>query len=119
MQSADGVERRGHCAFLPSAEKGSMLARQRNPPVYAAHIIVMFGAGIGAPHAKAAHGKWYPMPGHGDAVIELLVVLRMDLAAVLEDLLHPFLRRHGGELHCVQTPDVGAEQHAFTAALKS
>src|SRR5579859_6121374 len=59
------------------------------------------------------------MPGNGHAVVELLVVLRMDLAAVLDHLLYPLLRRHRGEFHGAEAPDICAQQYPLARALKS
>src|ERR1700734_2141180 len=99
MQASDGIERRGDRTFLPAADVGGMLARQCDATVDGAEVIVVLGAGVGAPYAETAHGERRAMPGHCDAVIELLGVLRVNPAAVFQRLAHALLRRHRGEFH--------------------
>src|SRR5579859_560649 len=86
MQPADRVESGGHGAFLPAAEEGGVFAGEGNAPVDLAQIVVMRGARLVAPHAETSHGERRSMPRHRHAVIEFLVVLRVDPAAVLDSL---------------------------------
>ena len=119
MQSTDGIKGRRHRAFLPASDIGGVLARQRDASIDRAQIVVVLRASLLAPRAEATHREWRAMPRHGDAVIELLLVLGMNPTAVIQSVPHAFVRRHGGELHGIRTPDIGAQQHAFAAAVKS
>src|SRR6202041_1265067 len=96
VKPADGIERRGDRSFLPSANKRCVLARERNSPVDLAQVVVVLGARRGGPHAKAAEAERGAMPRDGNAILEFLVVLRVDLAAVVDHLLHALRRSHGG-----------------------
>src|ERR1700688_2094684 len=118
MQPADGVERRCDRSLLPTAYVGGMFARQRNASVDLAQIVIVLGAGVLGPHAETTHGKGRAMPRDGDSVIELLWVLGMNLAAVIHRFPYALIRRHGGELHGIRTPDVRAQEHAFADAVK-
>src|SRR5882762_1798787 len=119
MESPDGIERRGDRPLLPTAEKRRVFTGEGDSSVDLAQVVVMFGTRIGSPHPKATHRKRRTMPGHGHTVLELLVVLRMDLAAVIDDSLYTLRRRHRRKFHGSQAPNVGAQQHAFAAALKA
>src|ERR1700686_387584 len=59
------------------------------------------------------------MPSHGNAVVEFLAVLRMNLVAVVAGFLYTLFRRHGCELHGIQTKDVSTQQYAFASAVKA
>src|SRR5260370_2557046 len=95
-----------------------MSAGKRNGSVDPAQIFVVVGAGMVGPHAETAHGERRAMPGHGHAVVEFLWVLGMDLASVIQCLAHALIRRDGGELHGIRTPDIPAQEHALAAAVK-
>ena len=55
-----------------------MLAREHDPPVDLAQIVVMLGPFFLSPVAGASEREWHAMPRYGDAVFELGRVLRMN-----------------------------------------
>ena len=103
-------------AFLPGRQIRGMLAREHDASVDGTERLVMRRARLLGPHAEASHRERRAVPGDGDAVVEFLRVLRMNLAAVFHGLRHSLLRRHGGELRGVESPEIPAEQHALAVA---
>src|SRR6202790_3140932 len=115
VQPRDGVKRRQDGALRPCRNVGGMLARQHDPAVDLAEIVVMLRPCFVAPVAGATQCKGYAMPGHRDAVLEFSAVLRMNAGADLDRAGDPLGRRHRGEFVGVG----GAEQHAPAGAIEA
>ena len=120
MQPGDGVERRQNGSLLPGRNVGGVLARQHDPAVDLAEIVVMLRPRLVGPVAGAAQRKGHPMPRHGDAVLELGLVLRMNAGAEFDRARNPLGRRHRREFVGVRTVEqIGAQQHAPAGAIES
>src|SRR6202790_456908 len=120
VQSRDGVKRRQDGALLPRWNVGGMLARQHDPAVDLAEIVVMLRPRLVAPVAGATQCKGHAMPGHRDAVLEFGAVLWMNAGADLDRAGDPLGRRHRGEFVGVGTVEqIGAEQHAPAGAIEA
>ena len=92
-----------------------MLAGQHDAPVDPAHVLVMRGALLRVPCAKAAIAPRHAMPADADAVLELRRVLRMDLRTHRDDFLQAPRRIHRGVPERIAGEHIGAEQHALAA----
>src|SRR3984893_8088341 len=94
VQSRDGVKRRQDAALRQRWKVGGMLARQHDPAVDLAEIVVMLRPCLVAPVAGATQCKGHAMPGHRDAVLEFGAVLWMNAGADLDRAGDPLGRRH-------------------------
>src|SRR5262245_43306996 len=91
-----------------------MFARQHDTAVDLAQIVVVLLAGIVGPVTRTSKRERRAVPGNGNAVLELILVLRMNEAALLQGARDAFLWRHGRELVRIRAvPCVAAEQHAL------
>ena len=86
MQAVDRIERRGDSAFLPGRQVGSVFSREHDAAVKSAQNVVVLDARRLCPKTEATHRKRRPMPSDCDPVVELLAVLRMDVAAVFNEI---------------------------------
>src|SRR5580698_11600114 len=84
LQSAQGVERRSHGAFLPGRHIRGVFTGQNDAAVECAEIVVVLLAGLVRPKPEATQGGGDAMPRHGDAIVEFFLILRMNLTAVFE-----------------------------------
>src|SRR5580692_12957806 len=113
MQTGDGVGSRSDRALLPSGKPRDMFARQHDPAIDSAHVVVMRGPAFFGPLSGAAQGPGHTMPGYRDAAIKLFLVLRMDLRAVFQSILDAFLRRLGGGDKGGFAEGVSAQEYAL------
>src|SRR5262249_1287156 len=98
VQPGDRIKRREDRAFLPCRQRGGVLAGEHDAAVDLAEILVVLRAPLLRPVAAATERKRHPMPCDRNAVLEFVLVLRMDRSAELDCAPDPLLRRHRGEL---------------------
>src|SRR6516164_8308571 len=111
MQPRDGIERRQDRPLLPGRNVRRMLARQNDPAIDLAEIVVMLGSCLFGPAAGAAQGKGYPMPGDRDAVLEFGAILRMQAGTEFDGARNPLGGLHRREFIGVGVVvKVGAEK---------
>src|ERR1700683_4475621 len=97
-----------------------MLARERDPAVDLAEIIVVLRPRRLRPVAGAAQRERYAMPRDGDPVFEFAPVLRVNGGAEFDRARNPLGRRHRGELERVRAlVKIGAEQYASATAVEA
>src|SRR3982074_3241013 len=120
VQPGDGVERRQEGSFLPCRNVRGVLARQHDPAVDLAEIVIVLRPRRFGPVASAAQCKGHAMPRNGDAVLEFRRVLRMNAGAEFDRPADPLGRRHRGEFVGVGTVEkICAEKHTFACAIEA
>ncbi|WP_183257751.1 hypothetical protein [Bradyrhizobium sp. CIR48] len=94
----------------------TQLTCEQDAPVDPTQIAIVLLAGLIGPVGAAAEREWHPVPGDGDAVLELCPVLRMDGCAELGRAPHAFIRRYAGELEGISAFEkISNEQDAASA----
>src|SRR5581483_2541017 len=97
-----------------------MFACKHDAPVDLAQIAIVLLARRFRPFAAAAQRERHAVPCDRDAVLELGLVLRMNLAAELDRARHALIGRHGGELEGIGALEqISAEQDAASALVEA
>src|SRR5690242_11412386 len=91
-----------------------MLAGQDDASIDLAEIVVVLFSRLVRPVPGTPQREGRAMPGDGNAVLELRLVLRMDLGAVVDCAPHALLRRHGREFVGIRSiPGIAAQQNTL------
>src|ERR1700693_619618 len=117
VQPLHGIERRENGSLLPGRQIGGVLASEHDASVDCTEILVVIVECLVGPQAEAAQRPWNAMPRNRDTVVEFVGILRMDLGAPCNRLLHPFRRRQRRELERIGTERISAEQHALSGVV--
>src|SRR5258708_8624967 len=83
MQPGNGIKRRQDGSLLPCRKVRRVLARQHDPAVDLAEIVIVLRPRLFDPVAGAAHRKGHAMPGNGDAALQFGLLFHMNVCAAL------------------------------------